>query len=314
MNKKALRQRWRDQPELARAAVDWLADPTTTRPAGLETIDGRIDLRCLPAFPADRRQFDAIVWDHVDLSSADLTGLWLNSGQIADSSLVGADLRRTKLLDVTIANSDLAAADFRQATVGNSVTGDWPTLTDVDLTNANISGVTWVGVTITRCTFERTKLKKTTFGRCLITDTTFATDLTEVEFHGSRTPVAKINPFRDLEAVPMRGVDFAKSRFDDTVFRNCAVESIKWPDDPNVRVITDPVTRIGKAIEWLNGTGAKNNINAGKDLQRLLDDAGTLLPDGQPFVVVELGFWQKPLFKADVEEALFGAGQAPPGG
>lgn len=312
MNTKQLQQRWKDDRDLAHAVAAWLGDTSLPMPAGIGEIDNRIDLRGLPTFPAGPvRKIESTRWNHLDLSHADLSGLQLRNVEIRDCRLDHANLKRAHLINVVCTRTSLVSANLQNAGFG-AITPETQTIwRNVDFTNAKIGGHLWVGATIDGCNFRGAKMQRSEFHRCLITDTKFGTDLTEVTFNGATQGMMKTPPFPEYDRVPMRRLDFTESNLSFTAFRKCAMDDTVWPDDPNVRVITDPVTRIGKAIEWLNGTGAQNNINAGKDLQRLLDDTGTLLSDGQPFVVVELGFWQKPLFKADVEEALFGAGQAP---
>ena len=46
-------------------------------------------------------------------------------------------------------------------------------------------------------------------------------------------------------------------------------------------------------------------------LRRLMDEVNVLLPDGTPFVVVNLAEWEQPSYANDMEAALFGEGQRP---
>lgn len=311
MSKKDVTQRWKDQPGLAAAVARWLSDTAAPLPEGIGTLDGRVDLRGLPTFPAGNvRELRGVRWSGLDLTYADLSGLWFFDVVIEDCILDQASLKNSRLLGVVCNRTSLVGADLQQATVGGATADSWPTWTDVDFSKAKLGRRMWSGVTITRCTFTDTKMKGTEFYRCSISDTTFATDLSEVIFDGKRSGLARDLPFPEQESVVMQRVDLSRSRLMFTGFRTCTMEGVSWPEDPKVRVILDPADVVEKAAGWLEAQDGRGNSAAAKGLRRLMDEVNVLLPDGTPFVVVNLAEWEQPSYANDMEAALFGEGQS----
>lgn len=307
---KQVTQRWKDLPGLAAAAARWLSDPSQPLPDGIGTSEGRVDLRGLPTFPAgDVRKLRGVRWSGLDLSYADLSRLWFFDVVIEDCVLDHASLKGARLGGVECRQTTLVGADLQQASMGGATADSWPIWIDVDFSRAKFGPRMWTGVTISRCTFDGTKLKGAEFNRCSINDTSFATDLSEVIFDGERLGLARDKPFPEHDSVPMRRVDLSRSTLMFTGFRRCATADLRWPTNPELRVIPDPAGRVKKAIAWLETTGDTGNVAAAKALPRMLHDMNVLLPDRTPFIVVNLAEWDRPPFKADMATALFGEGQ-----
>ncbi|MGH3975717.1 MAG: pentapeptide repeat-containing protein, partial [Pseudonocardiaceae bacterium] len=108
MNTKQLKQRWKDDRELANATTAWLGDTSLPIPAGISQVDGLIDLRGLPTFPAGPvRKITSTRWDHLDLSHSDLSGLQLRDVEITDCRLDQANLKRAHLINVECSRTTL---------------------------------------------------------------------------------------------------------------------------------------------------------------------------------------------------------------
>lgn len=307
---KQLKQRWKDRPDLADAASAWLGDTARPLPTGIEFVEGRIDLRGLPTFPAGLiREINGTHWDQVDLSHADLSGLQLSDVRITGSRLDSTNMKRVVFAGGECVRTSLVGADLQDASFGGLRPGTGTTWSEVDFTKAKMAKRFIVGAQISNCTFRDTKMKATEFYRCLISDTVFATDLREVIFEGRRMGMAKERPFPEYESVPMRGVDFTGSTFYYTTFRQCATEAVTWPEDPKLRIVPVDSPQVEKAIAWLVAQGGGANKGAAKTLHDDVEDANVALPEGTRYLLVNLAEWERPPLDADVEAALFGAGQ-----
>lgn len=160
----ALRRRWDEDgaARLVREVRRWLLGQGP-RPAGLDEVDGQVDLRGIPLTAAPSTVGDpqdpgaGVRWEALDLSGAQLEELRVFGGHVAGCRFDGASLTGLKLWGTTVEDSSFRRADLRSRALG---TGDWRGLRTVwrrvAFDRADLRESVFLGCVLETCTFEKT--------------------------------------------------------------------------------------------------------------------------------------------------------------
>jgi uncharacterized protein YjbI with pentapeptide repeats len=247
VKRKDLIDRWctRDGVTAARAILDRLAAGADLADLRLPTVDGRLDLRGLPAgglFTEGGTLSDADL-SHCSLSSAHLDGVrWTRC------RLDGADLSAAVLTDVAIGDSTLRRADLREALV---VRSSWES---VDVTGAKSRHLAVERTTFTRQTFPA--LAKVEFVACSFVDCRFAGPLSDVRFLG-----------RGAEPAVLRRTTFESSDFRYAEFDGMEFDDVTFPDDGALVVVPHRFPAVADRASTLS---LSRRDEVGKELRRFL--------------------------------------------
>lgn len=259
-----LRRRWTtpEGRERAEEAVARLAVGRSLDGLGAGEVDGRVDLRGLPAPVAKRlRRFEAADWfaeqlgdlvvlrsvqlEGLDLSGAQLQSLRFFGSRIADCRLDGAACQDWRMWDTEVVDCSFAGASLRDAAVGTWHEGRRNTWRRVGFTGADFRVVAPLGAIFEDCDFSGARLAKVRFGQCAITRCRFASTLTEVVFDG-----------RQLEGRPAPApleADFTGAVFDQVEFMGLDLSRVTLPQDPDLRLIRRYRCVIERALASLDG-------------------------------------------------------------
>jgi uncharacterized protein YjbI with pentapeptide repeats len=265
---------------------------------GLGEVDGRVDLRGIPAprprliSPEDtarrlagRRLIQAAFIEmtgHVFVDGAALRGLDLTGARLDevifrgckldDCVLDGASGRDLALIRTSVRGCSFRGASLKGAALCAAEDGGYTEYDRVDFTGADLRGDSrTVTAWFRDCDFSGARLDGTSFVDCGLVRCRFAGDLQDVRFYGS-----------GILSGERKGPDHvADLDLSGAVLRNVTVKgvhlaAVRLPDDPGLRVIRNYPCVMRKAAAALRGredkpavflrmrfTGALKNIDLG---------------------------------------------------
>jgi hypothetical protein len=261
---RGLRQRWATPEGRGRAeeVVARLAGGRPVAGLGLGEVDGRVDLRGLPAPIAKRlRRFEAAGWfaeelgdlvvlrsvrlEGLDLSGAQLQSLRFFGSRIADCRLDGANCQDWRMWDTEVADCSFVDSSLRDAAVGTWHDGKRNAWRRVSFAGADFRVMSLTGTVFEDCDFSGARIAKVRFQQCAITGCRFGGRLTGVVFDG-----------RPLEGKPDPGpleADFTGALFEDVMFLGFDLSRVTLPDDPDLRLMRQDRCVMERALASLAG-------------------------------------------------------------
>jgi uncharacterized protein YjbI with pentapeptide repeats len=244
------RDRW-ETPKGRSLAEEILARMVAGRPLdelALGEVDGRIDLRGLPAPPPRRlARFEAAGWfveelgnlikfQGVTLRGMDLSGAALDSFRFSSCAIEDCVLDKARCHDWRMWESRVENTSFRGSSLHGSVLGAWSAgkgnqFTNVNFVKADFRGSSRFTAVYTDCDFSGAKLDKTEFRRCGLARCRFAGVLNEVVFDG--------RAYRPEDREPnfCEDVDMTGAVLRLVEFRGIDLSAVKLPNEPGLRVI-----------------------------------------------------------------------------
>jgi uncharacterized protein YjbI with pentapeptide repeats len=261
----SLRKRWQtaEGRERAEKATGRLLSSRGLDGLGLGEVDGRVDLRGLPApIPRRQRRFDTAGWfaeelgglvqlqgvrlEHLDFSGAQLQSLRFRDSQIVDCLFEGANCRDWRLWGAEVSGCGFRKADLREAAVGTWHEGRRNAWRGVDFSGADFRvAVSWMAI-YEDCDFSGAKLAKVKFEQCALTRCRFAGELRKVVFDG--------RDLTDRPAPPsMDKVDFSGATFHQVEFMGFDLGSVALPNDPDIRLLRRARCAARRGVEILDG-------------------------------------------------------------
>jgi uncharacterized protein YjbI with pentapeptide repeats len=228
---------------------------------GLGEVDGRTDLRGLPApIPKRRRRFEAAGWfaeelgglvvlrgirlEALDLSGGQLQSLRFFASQIADCRLDEASCQDWRLWDAEVTDCSFAAASLRDAALGTWHEGRRNVWRRVDFSGADFRVVAPLGAVFEDCDFSGARIANVRFEQCAFIRCRFAGSLHEVVFDGRKVADGPL-------PAPMESVDFTDAFLDQVEFMGLDLSRVILPRDPDVRLIRRYRCVIQRALAML---------------------------------------------------------------
>ncbi|GIF75917.1 pentapeptide repeat-containing protein [Asanoa siamensis] len=253
MLRRDLVDRWRVGVgwETAQEVFRRLGDGSSLADLGLPTVDGRLDLRGLPAGGLDAR--DARV-DGVDLSYGCLSSAHLWNVHFRDCRFDHVDASRAVFSGGSVVGSSLARADLRDAIVADA---GW---SSIDLSRAKTRRLTGQHSTFTEVTFGA--LAKVDFTGCAFVDCRFTGALNEARFLGRGR--AGEHPPVVLRRVTFESSDFRYAEFDGMDF-----DDVTFPADDALIVV---LARFRAVADRAGADSLPRRDEVGKALRRLLSE------------------------------------------
>lgn len=254
--------------ELAEEAVACLVAGRPLDGLGLGEVDGRADLRGLPAPVARRlRRFEAAGWfaeelgglvtlrgvrlEGMDLRGAQLQSFRFFGSVVADCRLDGANCQDWRMWDTRVADASFAGASLRDAAVGSWHDGRGNSWRRVSFAKADFRVGAATGAVFAECDFSAARLAKVQFEQCSITGCRFSGRLSGVVFDGRRLE-------RRPEPGPLEA-DFTGAVFEDVEFLGLDLSGVILPDDPDLRLIRKDRCVMERALALL---GADDSLPA----------------------------------------------------
>jgi len=248
----SMRDRW-ETAEGSHLAEEILARMVAGRPLdelALGEVDGRIDLRGLPAPPPRRlARFEAAGWfveelgnliklQGVTLRRLDLSGAVLDSLRLNSCAIEDCVLDKARCHDWRMWESRVKDTSFRGSSLRGSVLGAWSAgkgnqFTNVDFVKADFRNSNRFTAVYTDCDFSGAKLDQAEFRRCGLLRCRFAGVLNEVVFDGRAYHPEEREP-NFCEDVDMTGTVLRLVEF-----RGIDLSSVKLPAEPGLRVINN---------------------------------------------------------------------------
>ncbi len=240
------------------AARIWsrLATGQSLTDLGLPTIDGRVDLRGLPAPRVsssergrgieelhDLTEVRGARWCALNFSGADLESLRFFDARIDNCVFDGARCRDWRMWGTTLADTSLRSADLRDSALGGMADdGKRNAFVRVDFSKADLRGTALPSADFTGCVFSHTKLAKVDFQGCVFVDCVFEGLLDEVIF------ARRAFRGEHLPANEMRGVDFRRARLRWVLFRSLDMADVRWPEGDEHIVLDDYVPTLDRVL------------------------------------------------------------------
>lgn len=248
MRRRELIDRWRTGDGRASAVeiLRRLADGGSLRGLELPTVDGRLDLRGLPAggLESEGAEVTGADLSYCTLAEASLDGVHWSQCRFDGADLLSAVFRGGSMTDCT-----LRRADLRDVRV---VDARWDS---VDLSGAKPKHFRSERTAFTDCTFSA--LAKVKFTACSLTDCRFTGSLNDTRFLG-----------RGASAV-LRNVTFSSSDFRYAEFDGVDFDNVTFPEDDSLIV----VPRGFRAVAQRAGTlSSSRDDDVGKAVRRFLSD------------------------------------------
>jgi uncharacterized protein YjbI with pentapeptide repeats len=182
---KQLQARW--TPERATAARRALMGFGSVRRSAMGEVDGRLDLRGLPAVGLRLLNVPLVRpvrWRRLDLSGADLGDLFLvRGGEFVDCRFDRADCQGWGLFGGTIRGCSFVRADLRDSNMGSGTR--W---IDVDLGHANLRRTHSRNGRFERVRFDHAGLFRREFSSDPLIDCSFAGLVDDCQFGGPDAP------------------------------------------------------------------------------------------------------------------------------
>ena len=241
MTSKRLRERW-TSPEgrlLAEQAIQHLTGQRRELPEGIETHEGRQDLRGLVAATPEVHgrvsagnasahvaggvvELHGVRWEALDLSHARLPSLRFFGSQILDCRFEQASCRDWRLWSSEVSDSSFDATDLRDSAIGTWQNGRSNRWQSVSFDRADLRGALALGSHLEGCTFRDSRVADAQFQHVTMRDCTFSGAMKDVLFD-----------CRDLLGKPAADVlvnlDFSQATFEDVEFRGCRFDGLKLP-------------------------------------------------------------------------------------
>jgi uncharacterized protein YjbI with pentapeptide repeats len=270
VNGGSARDRWRTAEGQA-LSEEVLARLVAGRPLGglgLGEVEGRIDLRGLPA-PVPRRlaRYEQAGWfieklgslvklkkvalRGLDLSGAALDSFRLHGCVIENCRFDEARCHDWRMWECRILDSSFCSANLRRATLGPWSDGKGNAFSGVDFAGADFRDCTSITAIFENCDFSRAQLDKVEFLRCGIVRCVFAGTLDEVIFDGRVFESGPREPNR------YEDVDMSGALLRHTQFWGIDLPAIRLPGDPGLRVIRDYPCVVTAAVQALQGRDDK---------------------------------------------------------
>jgi len=262
-----LRARW-DTPDgraLAEEALARLMAGRSLDDLHLGEVDGRVDLRALPApipkrlerFEIDRwfvdKLGDLITFRGVALRGIDLSGAFLDSFRIHDCVIEDCVLDRARchgwrMWDTKVRDSTFREADLRQSALGPWKSGKGNSYENVSFAGADFRDCAWITAVFIGCDFADAKLDKVQFLRSGLTRCSFQGRMQETVFDG--------RVFDPTERAPnyAEDVDMSNAELQQVEFREFNLPAVKLPDSPNLRVIPNYPCVLRAAVNTLSNS------------------------------------------------------------
>jgi uncharacterized protein YjbI with pentapeptide repeats len=239
------KSRWRTSSgaKLADEAVRRLRAGSDLSELGLDTVDGRFDLRGVSWAKAPG-PWEGVAIDGVALDHADLRHLRFVDCRLTNCRFTRADCQDWRLWGTTVEDCSFENADLRNASLGAWRDGRGNTFRHVRFVSATMLSVGTSAATYVGCDFSFANLTRVNFWQSTLIDCTFAGDLVDVVFDGRMLGEEKPDPN------PMRNVDFTNAKFDGADFRGVNFTSVKLPDDPDL-LLVDDIAIIDRALAVL---------------------------------------------------------------
>lgn len=230
MSIKALRGRWSDRDLVSRG---WSLLRGQGGDVGLPPVSGRVDLRGIPAPPAQVPEepwrppwVEDAAWSGLDLSHAQFAQARLVRVDATDCVLDGIDLTKARVSGGTWSDCRLVGAKMGEARMSAGLEGGPGFRAErCDLTKADLRQATFIATELTQVSLAAAKVQKALFTESALTDIDLdRADLRQTEF-GSR--------FHELPAggvaARLTRVDFSSARLEWTEFRASVLEACRFP-------------------------------------------------------------------------------------
>ncbi len=259
-----LASRWKTPQgeQLALEVLRRVRDRRSLTGLGLESHDGRLDLRGLPSpRPRSSGHTEHKGWEiekldspftleRVELKDLDFRGAWLESWRLLKSSITNcrfddAQCRDWRLWSVDVSDSSFAAADMRSAVLGAWHEGKGNTFNRVDFRRADLREIVCPAATFVDCDFSNARLANVDFQSTSFVRCRFAGLLREVIFYARGFNTGKPNPN------PMEDVDFSQAELRMVEFRGLDLDQVALPEDENHLVLRHYRCVLEHALEGL---------------------------------------------------------------
>jgi uncharacterized protein YjbI with pentapeptide repeats len=290
-----LGQRWVTAAgrERAEEAVACLVAGRPLAGLGLGEVDGRADLRGLPApVPRRLRRFEAAGWfaeelgELVTLRGVRLEGLDLRGAQLqsfrffgsvmADCRLDGANCQDWRMWDTHVADSSFSGVSLKDAAVGPWHDGKGNSWRRISFAKADFRVASPTGTVFAECDFSGARLSRVRFQQCAITGCRFSGKIAGVVFDGRR-----------LDGKPVPGpleADFAGAVFEDVMFLGYDLSGVVLPDDRDLRLIRQDRCVMERALTLLGeGDSLPTRMLRGEFTNRLKSIRDTAVPEREVF-------------------------------
>lgn len=208
---------------------------------GLETRDGRIDIRSLELpEPSALRRFQfhgvrmaevdsgviqGVKWRNLDLSNSKIAGLRLMRGHVENCRFDGCNLKGARIWATTFRDVSFRGANLHGSVLGGVHDGVRNTFVGVDFPEANLTGTIYEAAAFERCTFCNAKLVKIDFQTSTFTACRFEGQLDDVLFYRNGFKGERYPPYE------MVNVDFTRARLKHVGFRGLVLDLVRLPDD-----------------------------------------------------------------------------------
>jgi uncharacterized protein YjbI with pentapeptide repeats len=262
---RSLVKRWQTDEGIARAkrVLDGLAGGRIPADLGWGVVEGRLDLRGLPApLPkrSNRREIDGRFVEELsgsltireaslsglDLSGSQLESLRMFSSTLSDCVFDAARCHDWRLWDGQIRDSRFVGTDLQGSALGPWWDGRGNIYERVDFSGADLRQASCTAATFIDCDFANARLDKIDFQSTSFIRARFAGDLREVIFwdHGFRTGKPDPNPMQD--------VDFTNARLRGVEFRRLNLDSVKFPASEDHLVVHNYRCVVERALDYLS--------------------------------------------------------------
>jgi uncharacterized protein YjbI with pentapeptide repeats len=237
---------------LARQIVGRLATGQALDGLGLDIVEGRIDLRGLPASGSDVGGPEGIVVLHaahlerLDLRGAHLSSWRFHNSAVRDCRFEAADCRDWRLWNTTMHECRFSDADLEGSAVGTWHNGRGNAWETIDFTDADFRVGVSRGARYEDCDFSNADLTEVDFEQCVLVRCRFAGDLHRVIFDGRPVAGRPSSP-------QMKEVDFSRARFDEVEFLAFNLDGVVLPDDPDLRLVRRFPCAVARALILLEG-------------------------------------------------------------
>jgi uncharacterized protein YjbI with pentapeptide repeats len=268
----SVRERWQgDGGALAAEVFSRLKGGKTLADLELGEVDGRIDLRGLPAQLPQREYLGTIpspftgkpwvvskpsgqtLLEGVALAGLDLTGAFLDQVTMRDCVIQDCLLDEAHCHDLGLVRCQVHDVRFRGADLRGSVLGSWrdgkgSEYQHVDFTAADLREATPITAWLTDCDFSAARLDGVKFRLSGLVRCRFSGLLDETEFDGrlfSRDDGTEPNTAEDvdLSATVLRAVKF----------RGFDLDAVRLPAQPGLRVVRNYPCVLEKVLELIAG-------------------------------------------------------------
>ena len=262
----SLVKRWKSAEGRARAkrVLDGLAAGVPPVDYGWGVVDGRLDLRGLPA-PVPRRsnrreigrQFveelsGLLVIRNSALTKLDFSGAQIESLRIFDSTISDCVFDEVRCQDWRLWGSVLREVRFCGADLRRSVLGPWHDgrgnhYDHVSFAHADLRDISCQAATFVDCDFSYARIEQVDFQSTSFVRAKFAGDLREVIFWDRCFDIGK------PDSNPMLDVDFAEARFKQVEFRRLNLDRVKFPQSEGHFVVSNYPCVMSKMLSYLKG-------------------------------------------------------------